>query len=195
MRRQPSKGNGVGLNMILAREGAGESVSFERNKRVQGDDVLLSTHQTTNPEGKAQWKTKQKPSTMTSGQLRMLRIGDEVTYWAAEGNSNSFRKVDIDQYCAAAINTIFLAAYPGFAQNAVDVRIKDLRVRQTAVAAADQRAEYPGWYWRKQHRRSRRRQRPGRFLSTALVRLEYGTTRFDPVFLRLRVDCSPPPDS
>ncbi len=132
---QPTKGNGVGFNMILAREGAGESVSFERNKRVQGDEVLLSAHQTTSAEGKAQWQTKQKPSAMTSGQLRMLRIGGEVTYWAAEGNSNSFRKLDIDQYCTATINTIFLAAYPGFAQNAVDVRIKDLRVRQTAVAA------------------------------------------------------------
>jgi WD40 repeat protein len=131
----PIKGNnGVGLNVILAREGAGESVSFERNKRPNGDDVLLSAHQTTSPEGKAQWKTKQQPSTMTSGQLRIVRIGGEVTYWAAEGNSNSFRKVDISQYSTVAINTIFLAAYPGFSQNSVDVRLKDLRVRQTAIA-------------------------------------------------------------
>ena len=175
---QPIKGNnGVELNMILAREGAGESVSFERNKRPNGDDVLLSAHQTTSPEGKAQWKTKQQPSTMTSGQLRMIRTGGEVTYWAAEGNSNNFRKVDISQYSTVAINTIFLAAYPGFSQNAVDVRLKELRVRQTAIAQPTNVANLPDFHWNHEHRRGARRQSSRGFLRTPLVPPERGILR------------------
>jgi ribosomal protein S27E len=60
----------------------------------------------------------------------MIRIADRVTCWTAEGDAGEFRPQPGRQVFGSAVEAVQLAANPGFTNNVVDLRIKDLRIRK-----------------------------------------------------------------
>jgi RNA polymerase sigma factor (sigma-70 family) len=127
---RPTEGVGVGFSLFLDTEpSVREGLGLERLHHVQQGDVLSSFHMTPSKNGKRDFHKKWHPSVMRSGRLRIIRNAEQTTFWAAEGDAGEFERLPLDQRFAAATTTVWLAAYPGAAHNLVDLRIKDLRIR------------------------------------------------------------------
>jgi len=148
----PTTGNGVGLEFyVLTDTPTTEALGFYRLQRVKEGNVYMFTRATTTDQGQRRNTHKYKPSTTKAGQLRLTRAGTEVTYWAAEGAEDAFRKLHRVQLGAEDVHTVMLTAFPGKAQCAVDLRLIEFSVRAGEVAG---NTEEPGvspsrgrWVW------------------------------------------------
>jgi DNA-directed RNA polymerase subunit RPC12/RpoP len=75
--------------------------------------------------------------------LRLARSGREVTLSAAEGASREFREVGRSELGPEDLTLVRLSAYPGHAQNALDLLLKDVRVHSLSKAEAQTPATAP----------------------------------------------------
>ncbi len=133
---RPRGERGVGFSLYLTTEGAlPEGLGLERLARIREGDVLYAFHMTTRADGKQHYQPRLVPSTLQSGQLRLSRSKDRVTFWAAEGAAGEFQQLPLDLTFAAPVAAIQLAANPGFTNHVVDLRLKELRIRQSAGGA------------------------------------------------------------
>jgi hypothetical protein len=140
---QPPKGNGVGLEFYaLIDTPRPEVLGLLRVLSVNEGDVYVTNHISTT-SGKPESRHSFIPTTARAGRLRMSRVGDEATLWAAEGSSDTFRALHVG---TADLKNVRLSVYPGEAHGPVDLLIKDFRIRalDTAEAKPDQvAAELP----------------------------------------------------
>jgi hypothetical protein len=141
---QPTKGHGVGFELYLASETEGyEAITLSRLSRVNEGEVYFGTRITTNEDGTKNHFSHYAEATGSSGQLRIVRTGKKVTFYAAEAD-RLFRELFTHEFDSENLETIRLAAFPGWAPNAVDIRILDLRVSSPALPAAGQGSRAEG---------------------------------------------------
>jgi RNA polymerase sigma factor (sigma-70 family) len=128
---RPTGERGVGFSLYLTTATAlEEGLGLERLTRAREGDLLLSFHMTTDKDRKQHYQHKTQPSSMRAGQLRITRIGEKVAFSITEGDGDEFRQLPLGQVFGTAVDAIQIAAHPGYDHNVVDVRIKDLRIRQ-----------------------------------------------------------------
>ena len=131
---RPEQGHGVGFSLYLTTATALRGgLGFERLSRSNEGEVFLSTRMTTTPDGNEQYHHNFHETTSKSGRLRLVRTGAEVSFFAADG-AGEFRKVFVNHLGPEDLQTVRLAAYPGYAHNLVDLRIHDLRIRKLTAA-------------------------------------------------------------
>jgi hypothetical protein len=141
---QPKEGHGVGFELCLTTETHdNEAITLSRLSRVNEGEVYVGTRITTNDDGTKNHLSHFAEATGNSGQLRIVRTGKKVTCFAAEADMQ-FRELFTHDFESENLNTIRLAAFPGWAPNAVDIRILDLRVRSLASPAVGQGSRAEG---------------------------------------------------
>jgi len=131
---KPSAGHGVGFELhVVTDTPADEGLGLLRVARINEGDVYLSSRITTR-DGKRQYQHGFTPTTSKSGHLRLRRVGKEATLSAADGTSGEFQALGGYDLGSEDLTMIRLSAFTGHAPNAVDVLIKDLRVRALSSA-------------------------------------------------------------
>jgi predicted Zn finger-like uncharacterized protein len=129
----PRQGYGVGYEIYIPTDSpAKDAIAFARVRLPNDKDEYICTYMTTpvegNPEGKRRFHINQFKAGSTSGRLRLTRKGNLVIYSAAEGDGGEFRELCRHTYCPDDLKSVRVAAYPGMAPEAVDVRLVDVRV-------------------------------------------------------------------
>jgi hypothetical protein len=95
----------------------------------------------TGPKGKRSYPTKAAPATGMTGQLRVTRVGSEVTYSAAE-EGGDFHELWRYELNTDDVKMVRVGAYSGQTLEPVDVRILDLKIR-AADMAIEQASDSP----------------------------------------------------
>jgi hypothetical protein len=124
---KPTTGWGVGFEVfIMTDTPTNEAISLERMTRANGDDVFHCSRNTS-LRGKREFQTRQFPAAGSAGRLRLTRTGTEVTAWVKEptGGYSELHRMDLG---AEDLKMVRFAAHPGIANNAVDVRITDVKI-------------------------------------------------------------------
>jgi hypothetical protein len=141
---QPTEGHGVGFELYLTTQThETEGLGLARLSRVNEGESYVGTLLTINEDGTENYSCHFAEAKGSSGQLRIVRSGTKVTFFAAEADG-LFRKLFTHDLGSENLKTIRLAAFPGWARNAVDIRILDLRVYTSALPAARQGSRAEG---------------------------------------------------
>jgi hypothetical protein len=110
-----------------------ESVGLYRGIQGKEREEVFSCMRMTGPKGKRSYPNHIEPATTKSGRLRVTRTGTEVVYWAAE-DEGEFRELWCYELNTEDLRMVRIAAYTSRTPEAVDVRIRDLRIRATDMA-------------------------------------------------------------
>ena len=133
---QPTEGHGVGVELFVATDSlTKEELAVFRMSRVNEGEVYTTSRATTE-EGKRRYISRNIPTDCKSGRLRITRVGNEAVLWAAEGDSKDFQEIGREDLGPEDVTLVRVGAFPGHAQNELDVRIKELRVRGLSPAEA-----------------------------------------------------------
>jgi hypothetical protein len=127
---QPTKGHGVGFEFFahtvhVPQQGFG----VYRMARVGQGEVYFVSRNYLNPDGSPGWQQEHIPTTARAGRLRITRSGTKATAWAAEGTSNNFQVLRTYDLGPEDIKVIWLMAYTGHVQLALDLRVTDFTIR------------------------------------------------------------------
>jgi hypothetical protein len=109
-----------------------EAIGFARWARNQEGEVYTCSRMTTGADGQRQYKHQHIPAHASSGRLRLVRSGAEVTFWADEGTGD-FRKLWGYALGVEDLALVRLTAYTPPEHSAVDIRIVDMKIRASAV--------------------------------------------------------------
>jgi RNA polymerase sigma factor (sigma-70 family) len=158
----PKNGHGVGVCLIAELDSpVGEMHEILRSARVSEAHIYGCVRKTLDAAGKEKYQQQWVPTESKAGQIRLVRKGTQLTFWARDGGAAEFEELWQLACGAHDIKHIRFAAYMGFAPNAVDVYLKDLRVTapggspKIASVVATEPAEPPSphaaarnrWYW------------------------------------------------
>jgi serine/threonine protein kinase len=139
---RPTSGHGVGVQLYLMTDTpTDEALDLLRTTRVAEGNVYVGNRMTTAQDGNRHQLQYFQTSAKT-GQLRITRTQGEAILWAAEG-AGDFRPLCRYSLGAEDLKIVKISAFPGWTQNAVDVRIKDFRVRSGALIPDDPLAPAP----------------------------------------------------
>jgi len=130
----PKSGHGVGFHLYVETS-KNDGLGFLRLERIDRGNVYVRSHITASREGEKQYHMQFFETTAKAGQLRLTRDKDEVTLWAAEG-AGKFLELESVLLGGEDLKSVRVSAYIGHAPHALDVRIKDLRVRGGGNLAA-----------------------------------------------------------
>lgn len=97
---------------------------------------FVAWHAWTEAPGKQRTNVKLKSADARSGRLRIIRKGERVSYYAAEGNGG-FELIQDEPAVKGDVKDIRIAAQTGGPNASVDARITDLRVHSADVAALE----------------------------------------------------------
>jgi Protein kinase domain len=142
----PRAGWGAGFEIYIMTATQGqEAIGFSRVLRVDGANVYLCQRMYFE-DGKRQYRQKFFPAPARAGRMRVTRKGAEVTFWAADAGTGDFEELARFDLGPEDLKMVRLAANPGKAQELVDLRIVDLKVRSDGpiAAQADDAASPPG---------------------------------------------------
>lgn len=130
---RPTSGGGVGFEMyLMLATPSQDAIAFYRiNRKEEGEGFLCVRMKTV--EGERTHQGEIRPATSKTGQLRVVRQGNEVGFWVADGEP-TFRELFRYDLGAADLKMVRLGAYTARTPYPVDLRITDLKV------AADQPA-------------------------------------------------------
>jgi hypothetical protein len=87
----------------------------------------------TNADGGEKHIPNSRPTTATSGRLRLVRSGPNLAYYAAEEESNDFIFLQEHQIGTADLREVSIVAQTNSPQAALDVRFADLRIRAESL--------------------------------------------------------------
>jgi serine/threonine protein kinase len=133
---QPTEGHGVGINLFIEIDTPRRDVAeVARIVRQNEGEVYCCDRISTDDEGKRTYHLDFFPTDARKGRLRLTRLGREVTLSAAEGAKGEFEELCRYDLGTEDVILITACAFPGFAQNPVDLRIQDLRVHLLNAAA------------------------------------------------------------
>jgi RNA polymerase sigma factor (sigma-70 family) len=129
------EGAGTGFGFKVDVEGAGGDHA-RLNRVVRFNSRLFTTYlEVTDPaSGQKRNPFYCVPSPIRTGRLRMVRGGDQLAFYAAEGTSEDFQFIRHEPFPSADVKQIMIAAIVGGPQALEDVRILDLRVRADSLA-------------------------------------------------------------
>ena len=141
----PTEGNGVGFEFFAHTvHTPQQGLGVYRLTRVDDGDVYLVSRNYINSDGNPGWDQKQISTNAKSGRLRITRSGTVATVLAAEGKDGVFKELSRKELGPDDITVIWLMAYTGHAQNSVDLRVTDLRIRAGAPIPTPPRGEVAG---------------------------------------------------
>jgi serine/threonine-protein kinase len=134
---QPTEGHGVGFDVFIETDTPRHDVAeVMRTVRVNEGEVYCCARISTDDEGKRTYHLDFFPTGARKGRLRLTRRGREVTLFAAEGTGGPFEELCRYDLGTEDVIQLTACAYPGFAQNPVDLRIQDLRVHLLSAPEA-----------------------------------------------------------
>jgi hypothetical protein len=144
---RPTTGWGNGFEMFIMTDAPdGDAYCLERMVRMEGNDVYWTSHNT-GPKNARRYKTAVIPAAGTTGRLRVTRTGRTVTAWVAEG-TDDYRAIGQADLGPEDVKMLRFGAHPGVGNNAVDVRITDVKVSykpSTAVAPTASSPQKKDW--------------------------------------------------
>lgn len=148
LHRDPPTGHGVGLELYAVTDTAtAEAVRLARVARIAEGEVYMCSRMTTTPEGKRQSRHRYLDTTCTSGHLRLTRKGRDVSFSASE-EDGVFHLLHFSELGAEDLRRVSVAAYPGLAVNAVDLRLRDIRIRTGSLPDVPQEETSAPARWR-----------------------------------------------
>jgi hypothetical protein len=112
----PSKGYGVGLAMLCQLDSPSrEAFALGRRLTTHGRVLFTGQHKT-------------RPSLLTSGRMRLRRVGPVVQYLVAEGDSPSFDEIEEKEFGTQDLEFVRVAGTAGESESALDARLIDFTV-------------------------------------------------------------------
>ncbi len=133
---QPQEGHGVGVNLLVDLDSpAAEVLEVLRFARVQEGQVYGCVRKTV-AGGKQEYQQQWFPTESKAGQLRLTRKGAEVIWSAREEGQQDFHELNRLSCGTEDVKLVRFAAYMGFAQNSVDIILRDLRVAPPGAGGA-----------------------------------------------------------
>ncbi|HEX3315516.1 MAG TPA: hypothetical protein VHR72_11525 [Gemmataceae bacterium] len=141
---RPTEGHGVGFEVFLTTDTpTNEALGFTRAARVMEGEIYLTSRITTQ-DGKRQYHHGFEPTSAKAGYLRIRRTGIEAILSASEDSTGTFREVGRFDLGPEDVNRVRLSAYPGHAQNTLDLLIKDFRLRSPGGGTQTATTPSPG---------------------------------------------------
>jgi len=133
---RPKTGSGLGLEIYVNTDTpTQEALILYRMVKPKEGEVYLCDKKWTSKEDKRETKRTTVPAGSKSGQLRLTRMGKEVTYWAAEGADKEFK--ELCKYTWDDMDVKGIAVRAWGSQNVVDLRITEIRIRDEMAPAAE----------------------------------------------------------
>jgi WD40 repeat protein len=133
---QPTQGHGVGVELFVSTVApASKELGLFRASRVNEGEVYMSS---LSPivDGQRQYRVRHFEASAKAGRLRITRIGSEAITSIAEADATEFKELCREDLGAETVNVVRVSAYTGHAPHAVDLRIKDLRIRPLSTSEA-----------------------------------------------------------
>jgi LPXTG-motif cell wall-anchored protein len=135
---RPNGGFGAGFSIYVATDSpTKEALEFFHFVRPSGAEAYGCAALTTRPDGRRGIipgaVTGDFPAQGKSGQMRVTRVGPEVSLSAAPEGESEFKTLYRFNLGSADVTLVRLAATPGNAPNPVDLRVRDLRIRQKGI--------------------------------------------------------------
>ena len=81
------------------------------------------------------YRSPKRPTEARIGQLRLVREGSNMTYWAKDGLDNPFQKIHEGEFGKDDLEFVRFVAVHNKNPTTVDVRLLDLRIRSNSVPA------------------------------------------------------------
>lgn len=130
---RPQVGSGVGFTLYLSADTAAkDALNFRRVVRPKEGDVYNCGRYKTDPDNNRSMPENVMPAQSRIGQVRLTRIGSQLSVWAAEGPGEDFQELRQYEFVTEDVNRIELAAYQA-SPNPVDIRFKDFRIRAESL--------------------------------------------------------------
>jgi hypothetical protein len=148
---KPSAGKGAGVSIWISTSSATrDSATLARMVRPDGQIVYVAHRAFTPPRGQREHQAESSPAEGTSGKLKLIRKGSELTYQYATANSNTFRDLHRTEFTNDDLDTLRFAADNGGSPSVVDVRIDSVTIQADQVGgaiAAIEPSGTPTWVW------------------------------------------------
>lgn len=126
---QPEGGRGAGPSLYLTMVSPTQkAATVGWQHKPDGNSVFFAHRASTPAGGKREHNGSAGPTKCRSGKLRLVRTGSTLTYLAAEGQSDSFRKIDEFELGENDVDAVRIAADNGGSPTLVDVRISSLKI-------------------------------------------------------------------
>src|SRR5262249_23940859 len=132
---QADKPAGVSIYISLATP-AKDAATISHVVRPSDEQVFVAHRASTPAGGARQHRGTQSVTTARSGQLRLVREGQILTYQYAERDGDAFQDLYQSELGVADLEQVRLAADNGGGDTAVDVRIPWITITATDVPAA-----------------------------------------------------------
>jgi serine/threonine protein kinase len=140
---RPKGGTGAGVELyIMTDTPTQEAVGLYRVSGANEGDERFDCIRMTGAKPNRRYPSQSSPATSKTGQLRVTRTGNEVTYWASEEAGGEFRELWRQELHTEDVRMVRMAAYTSRAMDPVDVRIIDLKIRASDLAI-DQASDSP----------------------------------------------------
>lgn len=122
------RGSGVSLYLVIGEPMQAAATLGRVNRPEEGESYVL-------------WRALRKekreggdrmhilPAKVNTGKLRLARSGSQLHYLVAEGKSQDFRELAREEFARGDVRLLRLAANTGESPTALDVRLRDLRIR------------------------------------------------------------------
>jgi hypothetical protein len=135
---KPTAGNGAGISIWISTTSATrEAATIARLVRPNGESVFVAHRAFTLPDGKREYNGG-VPAVAEglSGQLRLVRKGNVLTYLAAQRESSAFQELYQTEFTTDDLETVRFAVENGGSPTVVDARIEAVSVRSDEFGPA-----------------------------------------------------------
>jgi serine/threonine protein kinase len=129
--KPPPSGVGVVMELLIDSPTV-YSITVSRTKKPGGPEfganMLVPT-----PNGKTQFKNHRSiPAKESTGKLRLVRTGANVSYQAADGGG-SFRTITVSNVGTDDVVSVRVQCYTGWTKGSLDIRLANLEIRATQI--------------------------------------------------------------
>jgi hypothetical protein len=144
---KPTAGNGAGVSIwINTTSVAREAATIARMVRPNGESVFVAHRAITLPDGKREYHGGAPAAAEgLSGQLRLVRKGNVLTYLAAQGENAVFQELYQTEFTTEDLETVRFAVEDGGSPTAVDARIEAVSIRSDDFGPARVAPVRAGW--------------------------------------------------
>lgn len=147
--KQPEKGFGAGLKIWLTTGNAQRrAITFAHFRRPKDENQRVAFIAFWDEAGKKTFDQKSFDTTVTRGQLRLIRTGSAVRFLAADENSTEFQELYEAEISPEDIETMRIQATSSAAAVPVDVGLQRLTIRAEKLSIGGQRkpeSRWPRW--------------------------------------------------
>lgn len=122
----------VALVVVLDKPNPNQYLASLNRRVVPGDGAQYFSWLTLGPADTGKRHLRARPTQAKSGRLRLARDGNDLSYLAAEGDS-AFKLLDKFPLGPEDVKEVRIVGSTGGEKAALDVRVRDLRVRAAAL--------------------------------------------------------------